>query len=250
MRREFIYPHRSVRSFPISPWRVFAALSMAFVLSAAVFYSGTRLLDAHNRITWFILKYTSVPTAGERTIEVFPGLGPVTVKDVPLKEDRKSPLRTGILFAAALSALIFSHRRFPLGRNFVVFLMILLCASGIVVLFVPSFYFDAVMFAQIWLRGEVLVWLLLPWVSALLFVLTLPSMASGFLWGVLVECYVVAWSALRLAFCLGVLHYTGILFLPLLWFVLGILFDLVIVLFFYSLALERSIKRTMGGRRS
>jgi hypothetical protein len=223
---------------------------MACVLSVAVFYFGTRLLDAHNRISWFILKYTSVPTAGERTIEVFPGLGPVTVKDVPLKADRESPLRTGILFAAALSALIFSHRRFPLGRNFVVFLMILLCASGIVVLFVPSFYFDAVMFAQIWLRGEVLVWLLLPWVSALLFVLTLPSMASGFLWGVLVECYVVVWSALRLAFCLGVLHYTGILFLPLLWFVLGILFDLVIVLFFYSLALEQSIKRTMGGRRS
>lgn len=250
MRREFIYPHRSVRSFPISPWRVCAALSMACVLSAAVFYSGTRLLDAHNRISWFILKYTSVPTAGERTIEVFPGLGPVTVKDVPLKADRESPLRTGILFAAALSALIFSHRRFPLGRNFVVFLMILLCASGIVVLFVPSFYFDAVMYAQIWLRGEVLVWLLLPWVSALLFVLTLPSMASGFLWGVLVECYIVVWSALRLAFCLGVLHYTGILFLPLLWFVLGILFDLVIILFFYSLALEQSIKRTMGGRRS
>jgi len=47
-----------------------------------------------------------------------------------------------------------------------------------------------------------------------------------------------------------VLHYSGILFLPLLWFVLGILFDLVIVLFFYSLALEQSIKRTMGGRRS
>jgi hypothetical protein len=164
--------------------------------------------------------------------------------------NRASPLRNGIFFAAALTALIFAHRRFPLGRNFVIFLMILLCASGIVVLFVPSFSFDAVVYSQIWLRGEILIWLLLPWVSALLFVLTLPSIAGGFLWAFLIELYVVFWSALRLAFCLGVLHYTGILFLPLLWFVLGILFDLVVVLFFYSLALQQSIKRSIGGRRS
>ncbi len=250
MRREYIYPHRSVRSFPISARRVCAALSLAFVLSVAVFYFGTRLLDVHNRIARFILKYTGIPAAGARTIEIFPGLGPVDVPDVPQPMDRASPVRNGILLAAALSALIFAHRRFPLGRNFVVFLMILLCASGIVVLFVPSFSFDSVIYSQIWLRGETLIWLLLPWVSALLFVLTLPSMAGGFLWGLLIECYVVFWSALRLAFCLGVLHYSGMLFLPLLWFVLGILFDLVVVLFFYSLALDQSIRRTMGGRRS
>jgi len=234
----------------MSPGRVCFAVGMALVCSVTVFYFGTRLLDAHNRVSWFILKYTGVPTAEERTIEIFPRLGPVDVRDVPLPADRASPVRNGILFAVALSALIFCHRRFPLGRNFVIFLMILLCASGVVVLFVPSFDFNAVVYSQIWLRGEILVWLLLPWVSALLFVLTLPSMASGFLWSLLIECYVVFWSALRLAFCLGILHYTGILFLPLLWFVLGILFDLVIVLFFYSLALEQSIKGTMGGRRS
>ncbi len=250
MRREYIYPHRSVRSFPISAQRVFAALGLAFVLSAAVLYFGTRLLDVHNLVSRFILKYTSIPIMRARSIDIFPGLGPVDIPDVLQPMNRASPLRNGIFFAAALTALIFAHRRFPLGRNFVVFLMILLCASGIVVIFVPSFSFDAVVYSQIWLRGEILIWLLLPWVSALLFVLTLPSIAGGFLWALLIELYVVFWSALRLAFCLGVLHYTGILFLPLLWFVLGILFDLVVVLFFYSLALQQSIKRTIGGRRS
>ena len=250
MRREHIYPHRSVRSFPISAQRVCASLSLALVLSVTVFYFGTRLLDVHNRISRFILKYTSIPTVESRTIEIFPGLGPVDVPDVPQPGDRASPSRNGVFFAAALTALIFAHRRFPLSRNFIVFLMILLCASGIVVLFVPSFSFDSIVYSQIWLRGEILIWLLLPWVSALLFVLTLPSIAGGFLWALLIELYVVFWSALRLAFCLGVLHYTGILFLPLLWFVLGILFDLVVVLFFYSLALQQSIKTTIGGRRS
>jgi len=250
MRREYIYPHRSVRSFPISARRVCAALGLAFVLSVAVFYFGTRLLDVHNRIARLILRYTGIPAVGVRSIEIFPGLGPVDVPVVPQPMDRASPLRNGIFFASALTAMIFAHRRFALGRNFIVFLMILLCASGIVVLFVPSFSSDSVVYSQIWLRGEILIWLLLPWVSALLFVLTVPTMAGGFLWGLVIECYVVFWSSMRLAFCLGVLHYSGILFLPLLWFVLGILFDLVIVLFFYSLALEQSIKRTMGGRRS
>ena len=249
MRREFIYPHRSVRSFPVSPWRVSAALGMAFVLSAAVYYSGTWLLETHDRISWFILKYTGIPTAEDRTIGIFPDFGPVHIKDVPHPDDLARPLHTGIVFALALSVLILSHRKFPLARNFLVFLMILLCASAVVVLFVPSFHFDAVVYSQIWLRGEILVWLLLPWVSGLLFVMTLPSIGRGFLWSVLIELYVVVWSALRLAFCLGVLHYTGILFLPLLWFVLGILFDLVVVLFFYSLALHQSINRTIGGRR-
>ncbi len=250
MRREYIYPHRSVRCFPISAQRVCAALGLALVLSVAIFHFGTGLLGAHNRISQFVLKYTNIPTMGVRPIEIFPGLGPVDVPDVPQPMDRANPLRNGIFFAAALAALIFAHRRFPLGRNFVVFLMILLSASGIVVLFVPSFSFDAIVYSQIWLRGEILIWLLLPWVSALLFVLTLPSAVGGMLWGMLIEGYVVFWSALRLAFCLGVQHYTGILFMPWLWFVLGILFDLVVVLFFYSLALQQSINRTIGGRRS
>jgi len=142
------------------------------------------------------------------------------------------------------------HRRVPLSRNFVVFLLILLCAAGAVIVFNPSFYFDSAMFEQIWLRGEILVWIILPWVSAFLFVLTLPSAPTGVAWALLVQVYAVVWSAVRLAFCLGVLHYTGILFLPLLWFCLGLLFDLVYILVFYSLALHLSIKKDGGLRAS
>ena len=105
------------------------------------------------------------------------------------------------------------------------------------------------MFAQIWLRGEFLVWLLLPWVSALLFILTMPSVAAGVGWALSMQAYAIFWSALRFVFCLGVLHFTGILFLPLLWFSLGILFDMVYILTFYSLALQWSMKRAMGERR-
>lgn len=250
MRRAYIYPHRSVRSFPLSRRRLLTAVVMASFLSATVVYFGSSLLAAHNRFSWFILDLTRIPSGGLRLLEVFPFLGTATAPAIPVPHHRTNTLRTGISFAACVMALIVIHRRVPLGRNFIVFLLILMCAAGAVIVFNPSFYFDSTMFELIWLRGEILVWIILPWVSALLFVLTLPSAATGVAWALLVQIYAVAWSAVRLAFCLGVLHFTGILFLPLLWFCLGLLFDLVYILVFYSLALHFSIKRTGGLRKS
>jgi len=223
---------------------------MALLLSGSVFYFGTSLLEAHSRICSFVLEHIGIPLSGERVLEVFPSLGPVMVPDTPFPHNRAIPIRTGLLLAASLAGLIIIHRRFPLARNFLAFLMVLICAAAAVILVNPSFYFDAAMFQQIWLRGEILVWIILPWVSAFLFVLALPTVAGGLGWSLLLQIYVAVWSALRLVFCLGVLHYTGILFLPVLWFCLGILFDLVIILFFYSQALDRSIKRVMGARKS
>ena len=250
MRRAYIYPHRSVRSFPLSRRRLITALGMALLLSAAVVYFGRSLLAAHNRISSFVLSQTRIPSSGLRIVEVFPFLGSAAAPDVPVPHHRTNPLRTGVSFAACVLALMLIHRRVPLSRNFVVFLLILLCAAGAVIVFNPSFYFDSAMFEQIWLRGEILVWIILPWVSAFLFVLTLPSAPTGVAWALLVQVYAVVWSAVRLAFCLGVLHYTGILFLPLLWFCLGLLFDLVYILVFYSLALHLSIKKDGGLRAS
>ncbi len=183
-------------------------------------------------------------------VDVFPYLGAAAAPDVPVPHHRTHPLRTAVSFAICVFALIVIHRRIPLSRNFIIFLLILLCAAGAVIVFHPSFYFDAPMFEQIWLRGEVLVWLILPWISAFLFILTLPSATTGVAWALLVQIYAIAWSAVRLAFCLGVLHYTGVLFLPLLWFCLGLLFDLIYILVFYSLALHLSIKKAEGFRKS
>ena len=140
------------------------------------------------------------------------------------------------------------YRKVALARNFLIFLAILLFAAAAVIVFNPSFSFDSAMYQQIWLRGEVLVWLILPWVAAFLFILTMPSLVPGVAWTLLMEGYAIVWSAVRLAFCLGVLHFTGLLFLPLLWFCLGLLFDVLYVILFYALALNRSIVRVAGVR--
>ncbi len=250
MRRPYIYPHRSVRSFPLSRLRVCTAATTALLLCAATIYFGSWLLSAHSRASSFLLSATRIPSTGVKPIEIYPIFGSVTAPDTPFPQARAHPWRTVLIFATSMLALILIHRRIPLSRNFIIFLMILLCASAVVIVLNPSFYFDSAMFQQIWLRGEILVWIMLPWVSAFLFILTLPSVAAGLGWSLLLQLYAIAWSAVRLAFCLGILHYTGILFLPLLWFSLGILFDLVYVLVFYSLALRGSITKAGGERTS
>jgi len=243
MRRLYIYPHRSVRSFPVSRIRVLTALLTAVTISFLILYLATPLLEVHGRVSTFLLDMTRIPAGPVTQIDVFPPLGPAPAADVSFPAPRAHPVRTGLIFAACLAAMIVIHRRVPLGRNFIIFLMILLFAAAIVIVFNPSFYFDGRMYQQIWLRGEILVWILLPWVAAFLFIVTLPSLAAGVGWVLLLQVYAIVWSAIRLAFCLGVLHFTGILFLPLLWFALGILLDLVYVLVFYSLALRVSMHR-------
>lgn len=250
MRREYIHPHRSVRSFPITRSRFITAFGMAALVSVAVVFWSTPLLTAHGHLSDFILKHTRIPSIGMGTVEVFPHLGPVVAPNIPFPPHRANPQWTIFLFAISVTGLIMLHRSIPLSRNFVVFLITLLCTAGAVIVFNPSFYFNSAMYQQIWLRGEILVWIVLPWVSAFLFILTIPSLTGGVLWALLLQVYAIFWSALRLAFCLGVLHYTGILFMPLLWFCLGILFDLVYVLVFYSLALRLSIKQVIGEREA
>ncbi len=249
MRRESIYLHRSVRSFPISPLRAYTGVGMAILLSAAVGFFGTTLLSLHSRLSWFILRRTGIPATGSRLLDIFPHIGPVLAPDIPFPDARGNPFKTIVLFGLCLLVLILTHRKYPLSRNFIIFLFVLLGTAGGVIVFYPSFPFDSGIYEQIWLRGEILVWLLLPWISAFLFFLTLPSVAGGIGWTLLLQMYAVVWSALRLAFCLGVLHFTGIVFLPLLWFCLGILFDLVYVLVFYSLALKSSIILAGGERK-
>jgi len=250
MRRTYIYPHRSVRSFPLRPSRILTAVATAALLTTVIAFSGTTLLAAHGTLAHYVLRLIGIPGSGMTLIEVYPGLGPVSVPQIPFPHQRANPLRIAVLFLVSSLALIGIHRALPLSRNFIVFLLILLCSAAVVILLNPSFQFDSPTFEQIWLRGEILIWLILPWVSAFLFTLTTPSLRVGVLWSALIQVYAVIWSALRLAFCLGVFHYTGILFLPLLWFCLGVLFDLVYILVFYSWALGISMRMSGEERRT
>jgi len=250
MRRETIYPHRSVRSLPVSRSRILTALGIALIASIGVAQFGSVLISAHGKVTGSILRISGVPVGSSESIEVLPSYWSAAVPTVSFPPPRANFFRTGVLFALSAGTLVFFFRWIPLSRSFTVFLMILLGAAVAAIVLRPAFQFDSAAYQQIWLRGEFLVWILLPWASAFLFLLTLPSLVTALAWTLLLQVYALLWSAVRLAFCLGVFHFTGVLFLPLIWFCLGTLFDLVYVVLFYSLALHLSFDKIVGSRKT
>lgn len=250
MRRDTIYPHRSVRSIHLSPARLFTALIVAVGLTSCIYATHQRLLLGHNRISTTLLEFFGIPLAGVSNINIFATLGSAEMT-VPntfhLKDD---PFRIYVLFVCSMLGLLAIHRRVELARNFVVFLIVLLLVGAGVMIFSPSFEIGSAEFTQIWLRQELLVWLLLPWFSASLFVLMQPALWGGLLWALIVQAYAFVWSAVRLAFCLAMLHYSGLLFVPLLWFGLGMLADVVYLLVFFSLSTHQAAGRAWGRRMS
>jgi hypothetical protein len=73
-----------------------------------------------------------------------------------------------------------------------------------------------------------------------------PTSILGVGWAVVIQLYGFLWSAFRLAFFIGVMHFSGILFIPLLWFTFGLLADIVYIMVFYSLAVHWIASRAWG----
>jgi hypothetical protein len=246
MRRAFIYPHRSIRSIRLTPGRIFLAAVTAIVLTVLVATQQSRLLTEHNRLSRAIVELAGVPVQGVEMAPLFPGLQPAPAVVVSSSRLDGDPFRLLILFAIGMLVLLQIHRRVALARGFVVFLMILLLVATAVVVFHPSSQFGSVEFTQIWLRGELLVWLLLPSFSAAMFVLIHPLFGAG--WALVTQLYGFLWSAIRLAFSICLIHYSGILFVPLAWFALGLLADMVYMVVSYSIAVEWASSRAWGKR--
>ena len=209
---------------------------LSVVLTAAAFWFRAPLLAWHNQISAAVLRLCDVPLDGSTQVVVFEPIGSAEVVTTPVFHLNQQPARVAILFVSAVLVLLVLYGRVELARNFIVFLLILLLAAAAVMVFSSGADVTSAEFSQIWLRSEVLVWLLLPWFSAGLLVVLQPSAWPGLIWAVLMQAYGFFWSAIRLAFCLGVLHYSGLLFMPLLWFALGLLADVLYIVVFLSLS--------------
>lgn len=246
MRRPFIYPHRSIRSVRVTPGRIFLAVVTAIVLTVLVATQQGRLMIEHNRISQAVIELAGVPITGSEMTPIFPVFDPAPAAIVTAARLDGKPFQLLILFAIAMLVLLQVHRRVALARGFIIFLMILLLVATAVVVFHPSSQFGSVEFTQMWLRSELLVWLLLPWFSAAMFVLIHPLFGAG--WALATQAYGFLWSAVRLAFSICLIHYSGILFVPMAWFALGLLADMVYLVVSYSIAVEWAARRAWGRR--
>ena len=246
--RNRIYPHRSVRSVPLTTTRVVGGIVLAFLLTALTAYYAVPIMEVHSIVAAKLVDLAGLPVTAWPPVDVFPGLQPGSAPaiDIPAFSQVSSGARLALI--ASILVLLIAAARFSLFRNLAYFLIILLAVSAGANLVFDTFRLQSEMFGQIWLRQEMLVWLVTPWVLLLLFVLPHPRLASGLGWVVFLYIYGFFYSAMRMVFILGVMHYTGLLFMPVLWFAFGTLSDLLYVLFFYSLAVNRVSGELWGAR--
>ncbi len=248
MRRSFVYPHRSIRAIPARTGKFALAALTIVALTAGVCIFLHPLLLVHNQICLAILQLSGIPISGVLSVPLFAPIGAAPVPLVAVEEISSHGLNLWALSSAAMVAMLELHRRIPFARSFLGCLMTLLVMTVGVVVFHPSSQFGSAEFATMWLRSELLVWLVLPWFSASMFVLMQPTVLFGIGWAILTQVYGFAWSAIRLAFCIAVMHYSGILFAPIFWFALGLLADVIYLVVFYSVALQWGARRLWGKR--
>ena len=249
-RRDSIYPHRSVRALPLSSVRSWAGVTLALLITVLSVIYAVPIMEAHSRVAAVLTQWAGLPVTAWTPIGVFPGLEPASGPVLAIPAFKEVSEGARLLLILSIVVLLIVAQRFSLVRNVANFLIVLLVASAAANAGFDNFRLQSTAFGQIWLRQEMLVWLLLPWVLILLFVIPQPNLLRGLLWVVFLQAYGFFFSALRMVFILGVLHYTGLIFMPPLWFLLGTLSDLLFVLFFYSLAIHRSSGELWGVRDS
>ncbi len=247
-RRPFIYPHRSVRFVTLTRRRGILAIVAALILCLVIGLNTFDVFQMHARMASFFLDVAHIPISGWQYVDIFPGLGPSLAVDTNVPLFRDLPAGASVAFIVLFILLLILAQRVALTRNFALFLVFLLICSAISVVLDPNFRFSSPEFTQIWLRSEICIWLLLPWVSVTLFVTLQPSFAKGLGWMLFLEMYAIVSSALRMAFAHAVMYYTGMLFFPILWFAVGLLSNLLYVLLFYSISVHRTSLKIWGSR--
>lgn len=237
--KDFLQLHRSVRYVAPDALRMLPPFLLAAALSVWMAYRGTTLVDLHEALRKRILQGIGVPISGYETLASL-GLEHARAAISPMASYQGSPWLLAAVCTIASAILLFVYARAKLSRGVVVCALAVLAASAAVTLFQSLTPRDTAFFTGFWLRCEFVVWILTPWLMAILAGIIMPSWWAGAFWVAAVPAYAVAWSAVRLAFCTGLLYYAGpVLILPL-WSIFGLLADILSLCFFYSLAIYQA----------
>jgi hypothetical protein len=248
-RRQVIYLHRSFRALRLNHTALFTAVCVAVLVSTFVVTEGQTLVNLHQRLAiWFTQLAGVAQGESESAAPVFPDLLPAQVPPVtvPVSPAVSDAMRVPALAVALL--LLLATARNTITRGFFYFLLILLLAGTVALTLFPGLYVSAESVTQISLRSAFPIWLLMPWFASFLFIALNPDWRTGIVWTLGLLLHVFWTSALRQAFLLVVMHHTGILLFPLLWFMFGFLFDMLILLVVYSLSLNRATRGLWGNR--
>jgi hypothetical protein len=224
------------------PWQAtVAGFVVAAVISVSLFVFGSRLLALHEAFRQRILVFAGIPLVGSGDFRAFPGIGAqVALTPVPSYHgERWKPLAICTVVAVLL---LIPFLRSRLTHSLIVFAWMLLALSAATIVFEPASRGDMEFFVSFWLRTEFVLWILIPFLVSSVTGLTEPSWVVRTLSTVGAPLYAILWSAMRLAFCAGILFLTGPVLMLFLWSVFGLTFDLLSLCTFYSLIVWRGAR--------
>jgi hypothetical protein len=225
--------HRSIRPASISGLSISFALATATALSFLVLRYGGAIAEFHQTIVERVLVATGIPLAASSTpIRLWSF--DVPVPGIVLADYSNRPGLMALTGACAASLIAGIYFRVRISRMLLSLLFALLGASFLNLVLGGGFGTDAGSFTLLWLRFEFVIWMLAPFIMALFAGIVLQASWWLAFWIVMPTLYSILWSACRLAFCLGILHLTGSLLAPMLWFTMGTLADVLYISLFYS----------------
>ena len=211
-------------------------------------YNCIALMEVHTHLAAKLYRALDLPVTSFKTISVFPGLQPGITIMTPVPMFQAVGDGARVFWLITVTALAVCALRFRLLRSFLLFLIFLMLLSAVVNSIFERYEFDAGTFGQIWYRQVMLVWLLLPWMTSILFIMFQPRPLEGLGWVILSQVYSFAFSIIRMVFALGILHFSGLLFFPMIWFLVGTFGELMYLLQFYSISIYRATGKSYKPR--
>jgi hypothetical protein len=237
--KKFLQLHRSFRYVAPDAVRMLPPFLLAAGLSVWMAYQGTALISLHEGFRGRILEGIGVPVTGYETLASL-GLEGARAAISPMASYQGRPWLLAAVCAMAAAFFLAVYARVKLTRSVVICALAVLAVSAAVTLsqsFTPG---DSGFFTVFWLRCEFVIWILTPWLMAILAGIIMPSPWASACWIAAAPAYAVVWSAVRLAFCTGLLYYSGPVLILLLWSIFGLLADLLSLCLFYSLAIYQA----------
>ena len=233
--------HRSLRRIVFRPRLLLEGLALAAGGNLLLCWQGSRLLALHNDIVAALLEFAEVPWEQGRHVILLPGVS-ASLFRTPYLDYREHSLYPGVFLGVALALVALGFRRCPLPLR--PLLLILPLSLGFTWFYLQVMAkeapYDSEGFCAIWYRGEMYLWLLLPWIFAVGFFLLAVPRRMKLAWLALLLFYSFFWSGIRLATALATFYYLGALWLPLFYFVFGFLADFLYIVAIYSLAMDRA----------
>lgn len=249
MRREAIYPHKSVRRLAFRGSALLEGLAVAILSDLVLVWQLPKILEGHSRTVTALLELAAVPWETGRSVSLLPGVSTHLLR-TPYLDYQEHPLYPWYFLGGTAAVFLIAYGRMPAPLKPILFLLPLSLAITLLYLKTvwPAVPYTAEDFCAIWYHGEVYLWLLLPWVVVLGLFLLHRSLLWKLSWLAVTVCYSLLWSAVRLALALATFYHLGPLWMPFFYFAFGFLADFLYIVAFYSLATDQAA-RVLADRR-